>query len=99
MTTTAEEKKKWPIPKTVQPKWIVIGDKAYYKCPYRGCDYMVEDLEYDPKSRLRIQGFFCEPEDKVFKHVREVHGYIWLRKGKTAGWWPLSKFYSRPTES
>jgi hypothetical protein len=102
MTTPPEikrekEKKKYPIPKTVRPKWVVVDDKkAYYTCPYRGCDFMVEDSEYDPKYGLHTQGFICIPEDKVFKHVKEVHGFVWLRKGKSAGWYPLSKFHPRP---
>lgn len=93
-----EKKKKKRMAKTAQPKSIVIDGKAYLKCPYPDCDHMARDWGYDPKSGLRRE--MLGP-GKIYVHIREVHGLVWLRKGKTAGWWSLSKFHHHhhPTKS
>lgn len=76
--------KKWPIPKTVRRRRIIIDGKEYNKCPYQDCDFMVEDKDF----WVIDQG----PQDQVDRHVEKQHGFVWFRKGKNAGWWPLAKF-------
>jgi hypothetical protein len=88
-----EEKRR--MPKTVRPKNVVIGDKAYVKCPYPDCGYMVEDRGYNPKTQLRREMLY-DPDYDIYKHVREAHELVWLNKGKAPGWRPRSKFHPRP---
>jgi hypothetical protein len=92
--TPSPWKKQHRMPKTVRTKFVVIDGKEYIKCPYEGCDYMVENRYYDPKSE--IHSVFFPAEQKVYTHIREEHGYVWLSKGGRSGWWPLSKFHPRP---
>jgi len=87
MTPPEPEKKKWPIPKTVRRKHIVIDGREYDKCPYQDCGFMVEDKGY--RGAL----------DVVDEHVRQAHGFVWLNKGKSPGWYPLTKFHPRVEEN
>jgi hypothetical protein len=82
-TPESEEEKKTRIPKTVRVRRIKIDDEAYLRCPYSGCDYKVKDKDY----WINHNG----PQDEIDGHVRQVHGFVWMRTGKTAGWWPVSK--------
>ncbi len=87
-----EEEKKKRMPKTVRPKFVVIDGKGYDKCPYRGRGHVVEVIGYNPKAMARPIKL-ASPDD-IYGHIRSVHGFVWLRKGKTAGWWPLSSTQS-----
>jgi hypothetical protein len=87
-----DEKEKKRMPKTVRPKFVEIDGRGYDKCPYPDCGFMVEDTSYNPKARSRIEKLYSpDPNWNIYEHIKQVHGFVWLRKGKTAGWWPLSK--------
>lgn len=78
------------MPKTVRKRIVhTVDGKVYFKCAYPDCDYLIENPWYDPKTGM-IQKHLSV-EDGIDKYVREVHQLVWLRKGKTAGWWSLAK--------
>jgi hypothetical protein len=93
---TPPEKKR-TMARTAQPKKVMIGDKAYDKCPFPDCGYMVEDWAYNPISGLRRE--IVPQPGNIYDHIKEVHKLVWLRKGKKAGWQPLSKFHPKPEEA
>ena len=93
------DKRKWieqkrRISKTVKPKYVIVGDKAFFKCIDPECGLMIEDNFYVPDSDYRQKNLYAE--GKMYEHIRQVHKLIWLRAGKTAGWYTLFKFQSRP---
>jgi hypothetical protein len=83
------------MPKTVRPKEVVIGDKVYDKCPYRGCAHMVEVGKLVDEDTIMRPKKLASPDD-IYGRIRQVHGYVWLTKGGRGGWWHISKFHPRP---
>jgi hypothetical protein len=57
------------MPKTVRPKNVVIDGKAYVKCSYPSCGYMVEDWGYDPKTGLGRK-ILLQPERDIYELSR-----------------------------